>query len=88
MMVRYAQDSGKINFFREIFAIMTSLRVFGFKNRNFAGFSSGIEILKPFFDCGGQGCRIISAKVNVGRRKPWKPSLTRQRSLAGKRPGR
>jgi hypothetical protein len=39
---------------------MTSLRVFGFKNRNFAGFSSGIEILKPFFDCGGQGCRIIS----------------------------
>jgi hypothetical protein len=60
MMVRYAQDSGKINFFREIFAIMTSLRVFGFKNRNFAGFSSGIEILKSFFDCGGQGCRIIS----------------------------
>jgi hypothetical protein len=58
MMVRYAQDSGKINFFREIFAIMTSLRVFGFKNRNFAGFSSGIEIL--IFDCGGQGCRIIS----------------------------
>jgi hypothetical protein len=54
MMVRYAQDSGKINFFREIFAIMTSLRVFGFKNRNFAGFSSNIEI------CGGQGCRIIS----------------------------
>jgi hypothetical protein len=32
MMVRYAQDSGKINFFREIFAIMTSLRVFGFEN--------------------------------------------------------
>ena len=60
MMVRYAQDSGKINIFREICAIMTSLRVFGFKNRNFAGFSSGIEILKPFFDCGGQGCRIIS----------------------------
>jgi len=60
MMVRYAQDSGKITFFREILAIMTSLRVFGFKNRNFAGFSSGIEILKAFFDCGGQGCRIIS----------------------------
>jgi len=34
---------------------MTSLRVFGFKNRNFAGFSSGIEILT----CGGQGYRII-----------------------------
>ena len=60
MMVRYAQDSGKINIFREIFAIMKSLRVFGFNNRNLAGFSSGLEILKPFFDCGGQGCRIIS----------------------------
>ena len=34
---------------------MTSLKVFGFKNRNFAGFSSGIEILT----CGGQGYRII-----------------------------
>jgi hypothetical protein len=54
MMVRYAQDSGKINFFKEIFAIMTSLRVFGFKNRNFAGFYSGIEIIKQFFDCGAK----------------------------------
>jgi hypothetical protein len=60
MMVRYAQDSGTINFFREIFPIMTSLRVFGFTNRNFAGFSAGIEIRKPFFACGGQGCHIIS----------------------------
>jgi len=60
MMVRYAQDSGKINFFRKIFAIMASLRVFGFKNRNFAGSSLGLEILNPFFDCGGQGWRIIS----------------------------
>ncbi len=60
IMVRYVQDSGEINFFREIGAIMRSLRVFGFKNRNFAGFSLGMEILKPFFDCGGQGCRIIS----------------------------
>jgi hypothetical protein len=25
---------------------MTSLRVFGFKNRNLAGFSSGLEVLK------------------------------------------
>jgi hypothetical protein len=51
--------SGKLTF-REICPIMTSLRVFGFKNRNFAGFPSDIEILKPFFDRGGQGCRIIS----------------------------
>jgi hypothetical protein len=53
MMVRYAQDSGKLTF-QGIFAIMTLLRVFGFKNRNFAGFSSGLEILNPFFDCGGK----------------------------------
>jgi hypothetical protein len=59
-MIRYAQESGKINFFREIFAVMTPLRVFGFKDRNLAGFSSGLETRKPFFDCGGQGCRIIS----------------------------
>jgi hypothetical protein len=36
-MVRYAQDSGKINFFREIFAIMTSLRVFGFLEKGSYG---------------------------------------------------
>ena len=33
---------------------------FGFKNRNFGGFSPGQRSQKPFLDYGGQGCCIIS----------------------------
>ncbi len=42
---------------------MPSTRGFGFKNRNFGGFSPGKRSQKPFLDCGGQGCCIISDKI-------------------------
>lgn len=47
-------------FFKEACAIMASMRGFGFKNRNFWGFFSGKRSQKPFHDCDGQGCYIIS----------------------------
>jgi hypothetical protein len=47
-------------FIKETCAIMASTRGFGFKNINFGGFFPGKRSPKPFFDCGGQGCRIIS----------------------------
>ncbi|OGR30736.1 MAG: hypothetical protein A2139_08335 [Desulfobacca sp. RBG_16_60_12] len=55
-------EFGKIYkyFIKETCAIMASTRVSGFKNRNFEGFSSGIEVPKIIFDSGSQDCDIIS----------------------------
>jgi hypothetical protein len=39
---------------------MASTREFGLKNRIFGGFFPGKRCQKPFLDCGGQGCCIIS----------------------------
>lgn len=38
-------------------------RGFGFKSRNFGGCFPGKRSQKPFLDCGGQGCLIISGKI-------------------------
>jgi hypothetical protein len=42
MMVRYAQDSGKINFFREICAIMNVAESIRLQKQKLCGISSGI----------------------------------------------
>jgi hypothetical protein len=36
------------------------MKGFGFKNRNFGGFSPDKEFPKPLLERSGQGCRIIS----------------------------
>jgi hypothetical protein len=59
-MLRYANNSGKKYFFKEISAIAPSTKGFGFKNRKFGGFSPGKRSPKPFLDYGGQGGCIIS----------------------------
>jgi hypothetical protein len=33
------------------------------KKRSFLGVELGMEVLKPFFYCGGKDCRIISGKI-------------------------
>jgi hypothetical protein len=52
--------------FRENCAIKRSLKRIGFKNRNFGNPTRAKRQQKPFWDCGGQGCRIISVKVIGG----------------------
>jgi len=44
---------------------LASTRRLGFKNRNFGGVFQGKRYKKPFFDCGDQGCGIISDKGGV-----------------------
>jgi hypothetical protein len=55
-------------FFKETFAILASMRGFGFKNINFGIFSQVQESPKPFFDCGG---RIISAYSGFYYHRRW-----------------
>ena len=52
--------SGFFDKFVENYATMPPLRGIGFKDRSFGGIFLGKEVPKPFFDCGGPGCRIIS----------------------------
>ena len=65
--VRYMGSEGlvcpefwNIYSFSEICAIISPQRQFGYKKRRLSGLNSGREVSKPFLDCGGQGCRIIS----------------------------
>jgi hypothetical protein len=44
-----SKNSGKNYFFSEIRVNVPSMRGFGFKSRNFGGFSLGHEPQKPFF---------------------------------------
>jgi len=53
----------KAVYFGEIIAILPVTREFGFK-RNPGRFSMGQEALKTIFDCGGQGCYIISDYID------------------------
>ena len=47
-------------FCKETYAIMATMRGSGFKKINFGVFSPGQKVPKTIFDCGGQGCRIVS----------------------------
>jgi len=53
-------SGGLFDKFVENYAAMPPLRGIGFKDRSFGETFLGKEVPKPFFDCGGAGCRIIS----------------------------
>ena len=51
--------------FMEIYAIIAGDRQFGYKRGKLSGLTSVREIPKTFFNCGGQGCRIISVQSSA-----------------------
>jgi hypothetical protein len=65
----YLQNPQKRFALRKIFAILRSRRRMGHKKGNFFGISSRTAVPKPFFNCGSQGCRIISVPISLGFRE-------------------
>jgi len=49
-----------IDKFMENYTIIAGDRQFGYKRGKLSGLTSVREVPKNFFNCGGQGCRIIS----------------------------
>jgi hypothetical protein len=64
-MERCALNLEKRRFFSENYATIPPRRGFGFNNRSLGDFARGKRSPKAFFDCGSQGCRIISEVTSI-----------------------